>query len=100
MGIQEITKVRIEKLDSKYPNAIQIFGGAYFAVQYVQCDNPNFEKFVAYLPDLIHSAMFHKWHEGIDGALERFCHICLVNPRLVESYLGIRFSTIAQHYVE
>lgn len=89
MSIKQITKTRIEALDEKYPNAIPVFGGAYFAVEYVQCDNPNISKFVGYLPDLVNSAIFHKWHEG---ALNRFCHLCFIDPKLVECYLGTTFS--------
>lgn len=98
MSMQKITKTRIEALDEKYPNAIPVFGGAYFAVEYVQCDNPNINKFVEYLPDLVHSAIFHKWHEGIEGALNRFCNLCFIDPKLVECYLGTTFSEIAKHY--
>ena len=84
----------IMSLNSKYPNAIPVFGGALGAYNCINCDKPDFSKFVSYLPDLIHSAKFHHWHEGAVGAIHRFCHLCMVDPALVEVYLGVSFAEL------
>lgn len=84
----------IMSLDSKYPNAIPVFGGALHASKYVNCDSPNFAQFVSFLPDLIHSVKFYKWHESAVQALRRFCHLCYVDPALVELYIGMSFAEL------
>lgn len=86
----------ITALDDKYPNAIAIFGGALRAYDYINCDEPSFEKFVAYLPTVAKNAKFYRWHEGTVGALRRFCHLCLVDPMLVELYLGMSLNELCQ----
>lgn len=84
----------IEHLADKYDNAIVVFGGALWAYNYINSDTPNFEKFVGYLPSLISNAKFYHWHEGIIGALHRFCALCLVDTRLVELYIGMTFEEL------
>ena len=86
----------IMSLDEKYPNAIPVFGGALHASKHINCDTPNFGKFISYFPDLINSVKFYKWHESAVEALRRFCHICYVDPMLVEAYLGVRFEDIVE----
>lgn len=79
-------------LSNKYPkeNVVAIFGGALYAYEHVN----NFEKFVEYLQGVAHSAVFFKWHKGVADALRTFCHICYVDPTLVELYLGIHFNEL------
>ena len=76
-------------LDAKYPNAIPVFGGALGAYEHINSEHPNIKAFVFCLPEVVHSAKFHKWHEGTVGAVRRFCHLCLVDPQLVELYIGM-----------
>lgn len=76
----------ITALDEKYPNAIPVFGGALGAFNYAQSD---FKKFVMCIPSVVSNAKFYQWHEGAVGAVRRFCRICLVDPALVEVYLGM-----------
>ena len=85
-------------LAKKYDNAIPVFGGALGAYECIHCDNPNFNEFILiYLSEVIKSARFHKWHEGDVGALRRFCHICFVDPMLVEAYIGTTFEELCKH---
>ena len=84
----------ITKLDDKYSNAIPVFGGALSAYECIS--KSDFKSFVAYLPEVIHSAKFYKWHEGAVGALRRFCRLCLVDPALVELYLGMSFTELVE----
>lgn len=79
----------IVALNEKHPNAIAIFGGALGAYNAIHCDEPDFRAFTGYLTSLIHSAKFFEWHEGIVGALRRFCSLCLVDPMLIELYIGM-----------
>jgi hypothetical protein len=89
-------KAIIEKLGDKYSNAIPVFGGALWAYDHVSGSDVNMAKFVSYLPSVISDAKFFKWHEGEVGALRRFCRICLVDPALVEAYLGIGFEELVK----
>lgn len=82
----------IENLSDKYDNAIPVFGGALWAYEYAKVG--DIKNFVKYLPNVVSEAKFRGWHEGIAGALKRFCHICLIDPMLVESYLNIRFEEV------
>lgn len=84
----------VEELHEKYHNAIPVFGGALWAYNYVSGNNIDIKKFVSYLPGVITSSRFFQWHEGEVGALRRFCRICLVDPNLIEAYLGITFKEL------
>lgn len=86
----------IMSLSEKHSNVIPIFGGALGAYNCINCDEPDFSKFVSYIPDLVHSAKFYKWHEGVAGALRTFCHLCLVDPALVELYIGMSFHELCE----
>ena len=85
---------RIEALDKLYPNAIPVFGGAAIAYNYIHQPVPDFEGFIQYLSFVIDEADFRKWHEGVVGACRTFCHLCLVDPMLVEAYLGMKFEQL------
>ena len=82
----------ITALNGKYHNAIPIFGSALQAYEY----NPDLDKFVAKLPDVAISAKFYGWYEGVVGALYRFCHLCLIDPALIEAYIGMSFATLCE----
>lgn len=88
-----VVKKSIEKLAEKHSNAIAVFGSALSASQYVTTD---FDKFVSFIPTVIEDAEFFKWHEGIIGAINRFCHICFVDPALVEAYIGMSFMQLLE----
>ena len=91
---------RITALSDKYDNAIPIFGGALGAYNYINTDNPDFESFVKYLPSVISHAKFFKWHEGVVGALRRFCRLCFVDPALIECYIGARLEDYAEYHTK
>jgi hypothetical protein len=86
----------ITALDNKYSNAIPIFGGALGAYEYINCNTPDFAKFVKCLSTVIDNAKFYKWHEGAVGAIRRFCRLCLVDPALIEAYIGITFEELCK----
>lgn len=98
MSIKELTRVRIERLNEQYEHFIPIFGGAYHAVEYAQPETMDLEKFSNYLLNVPSSAKFWGWEKGIEDALNTFCHLCMIDPMLIELYLNIRFSAIAEHY--
>lgn len=85
---------RIIALGNKYENAIPVFGGAAIAYNYIHQTKPDFESFIEYLSFVIDEAIFRRWHEGAAGACRTFCHLCLVDPMLVEAYLGMRFEQL------
>lgn len=84
----------IEALAAQYDNAIPVFGGALGAYEYVNSDTPNFSKFVGCLCHVIKNAKFYHWHEGAVGAIRRFCRLCLVDPALIECYLGMSLNEL------
>lgn len=88
---QDFIKHNIECLDSKYSNAIPVFGGALW----VYHDN-NFssERFISGLSHVAENAKFFKWHEGVVGAMRRYCHLCMVDPVVVEAELGMKFEEL------
>ena len=85
----------ITALADEHSNAIPIFGGALGAHQCIE--RGDIAGFVGYFPDLINSAKFFHWHEDTATVLRRFCHLCFVDPALIEVYLGCTFDEIAQH---
>lgn len=87
----------VENLSKEYDNAIPVFGGADIAYERACNENPNLKVFVNYLLPVASAARYFKWHEGVAGARRRFCHMCLVDPELVEAYLGMRFEEVEEH---
>ena len=88
---QELVRNNIEVLGTRHDNAIPIFGGALWVY-----DGNDFDldRFMSGLPHIVHSAKFFKWHEGVVGAIRRYCNICMVDPMLVEVALGMRLEDI------
>ena len=82
------TEKAIISLDEKYPNAIPIFGGAYFA--------RNIADIVSMLPSVIHSAKFFKWHDTLANACRTFCSLCFIDPVLIECYIGMKFEKLTE----
>lgn len=78
-------------LTEQYDNAIPVFGGALFAASSLHGYNPDFRGFEWGLQCVLKNARLYKWHESEADTLRRWCHICLVDPALVEAYLGMRF---------
>ena len=83
---------RLSDLNQQYANAFAIFSGAYWAHQAII--SGNMADFVSFLPAVITNVKFYGWHETIPQALRRFCHLCLVDPALVEAYLGMKFEEV------
>lgn len=81
---------RLERMEEVHPNTIPVLGGARFAIEHTE----NFAEFVSYLPTVVHNAQFFGWAEGIANALKTFCHLCLVDPMLIEVYLGMTFEQL------
>lgn len=86
-------KTIIEKMSEQYSNAIPVLGGALFAYDHTD----NFAEFVRYFPTVIYNAKFFNWHDTPANALRTFCHICLVDPMLIEVYLGITFEELTNN---
>lgn len=93
----EIIKDNILALQDKHDNAVAVMGGAYWAAQEVHCDTPNFSKFVEYLSNMIHDYKFFGWHESIPKAMRTFCNLAMVDPALVEVYIGMKFEEVSKH---
>jgi hypothetical protein len=90
----DIIKDNILALQDKYDNAVAVMGGAYWAAQEVHNDAPDFAKFVEYLSNMIHDLKFFGWHEPIPKAMRTFCHLAMVDPALVEVYIGMKFEEV------
>lgn len=87
---------KLLSMNEKYPDTIAVLGGAYFAHEAAK--DGDIATFVEFLPHVAQSAKFFKWHTGVAGALRQFCHLCFVDPALIEVYLGTTFNEIAKHY--
>lgn len=84
---QDCIMHKLEVLDAKYPNTIPIFGGALWVYHENDLD---LECFLSGIPHVVHSAKFFNWHGGVVDAVRTYCHICMVDPMLVEVALGVR----------
>ena len=80
----------VEALDRKHGNAIPIFGGAIFM------ENATLEQIALYLPHIVRSAEFFRWHDTLANACRTFCHCLFVDPALVEAYIGITFEELVE----
>lgn len=89
-----LIKSNIEALQDKYDNAVAVMGGAYWAAQEVHCDKPNFSKFVELMCNMVTDLKFFGWHEPIPQAMRTFCKLAMVDPMLVEAYIGMKFEEV------
>lgn len=83
----------IEALDEKHGNAIPIFGGAIFI------DGKDMKTVALYLPHIIRSAQFFKWHDTIANACRVFCHCLFIDPMLMELYIGESFEDFVDEFL-
>ena len=79
----------IMALADKYPNVIPIFGGALWV-------EGDINKLISCIPHVVHDAKFFNWHEGVVGAIRTFCHLCFVDPALVECCIGMSFKELVE----
>ena len=95
--MQEFVKHKIQVLDSKYPNAIPVFGGALWVYN---GDTFSNERFVNTLFTIATNAKFFKWHEGPAQAMRRFCNLCMIDSEVIELCLGMKFEELCEHEEE
>lgn len=86
--MNETTMKMIEDLNDKHSHAISIFGGAV----YVQTIDDVINK----LPHVIMMSKFYEWHESVAQACRTFCHLCFIDPMLVEAYIGMKFERLIE----
>ena len=86
----------ITALDEKYSNAIPVFGGALGAYNNINSDSPDYMAFIKSMFATAKNAVFHRWHEGAVGAMRRFCHLCFIDPSLIELYMGMTLAEAAE----
>ena len=88
----EQTRAMINNIADQFPDESvhAIFGGAVFI------DHTDIDTIVDTLPRLMQSAKFFKWSKGIADACRTYCHICLIDPALIEAYIGMRFEALAE----
>ena len=85
---------RLRELSRTNERAIPTIGGAVFAASAIKAgDLGAFCRYLLHVPSFV-----KEWEGGIVGAMNDFCHICLVDPMLIEVYLGITFAEIANNY--
>lgn len=65
-----------------HPNAIPVFGGAAFALNVMNCDNPDVPAFIDYLMNAIKNCEFWGYTDHTEVA-KIFCDLCLVDPMLI-----------------
>jgi hypothetical protein len=82
------TQKAIEALNEKYSNAIPIFGGALWV--------HDIEDVINSFPHIVSEVKFRGWHEGLAGAFRTFCHLCFIDPMLVEISIGMRFEQLEE----
>ena len=94
---EKVAESYILNLDKQYDdNAIVILGGAVFASSAIK--SMDYDTFTEHLMKVPGNCVFWGWNNGIEDALNHFCHACMVDPKLIEVYLGITFAEIANIY--
>jgi hypothetical protein len=62
---------------------------------YDNSGNINFDVLVSMgIGTMLRNAMFYGWEQPLAEACRDFCHICMVDPMLVEAYCGMRFEQL------
>lgn len=54
----------------------------------------DFHEFTCRLIKSLGDMIFRQWRQPLPDAMRDYCHIALVDPALVESYIGMRFEDI------
>lgn len=85
-----------EVLDVNVWNVIPVFGGALWATPAIQAG--DWDGFLSGLKTVVKNCKLHLPTLGIKKALDMFCNVCLVDPKLVEAYLQTSFEEIAALY--
>lgn len=87
-----IIEERLIALNEQHEHAIAVFGCAIYAYECAR--KGDIVGFTDFLPIVAQNARFYGWHESAPRALHRFCHLCMVDPMLIEAYLGVRFEEV------
>ena len=87
----------LEKMDAEHSNDSAIFFGAIYDYQYIQ--NHEYEKFSEKLLYVIRDAIFYRWHDTPANAAKTYCHLCGIDPALIEVFLGKRLDDLANEYI-
>ena len=74
----------LHDMDKTNPDTFPMFGGAVYVA--------TIDDLVTYLPHVISYAR-HKGYDIIDN-IQTFCHICLIDPMLVQAYIGTTFTNL------
>ena len=81
----------VERLNEQYSYATSIFGGAIFV--------KSMDDVIKYLPHAIRAAKFYRWHENSVAVCRRFCNLCLIDPALLEVYIGMKLNQFVEVFV-
>ena len=54
----------------------------------------DFHEFTVHLVRSLDDMIFRQWRQPLAEAMRDYCHIALVDPALVEAYIGMRFEDI------
>lgn len=95
-GWDKGAEIRLRNLKGTHERAIPVLGGAIFATTALRAG--DLQAFARYLLNVPSSIGKSGWPGGVEDALNTFCHVCLVDPKLIEVYLGTTFAEIAQAY--
>lgn len=78
--------------DYELKPAIPVLGGACLAYEHIQ--KSDFVSACKMLLYCMKAAIMFEWPGGAVDAARTFCALCRVDPRLVEGYIGYRFSEL------
>ena len=81
-----VTIKMLENLNERHSHAVAIFGCA--------ASVKDIKDILDFLPQVIRNAKFYRWHESAANACRTFCHLCLIDPSLIEVYIGISFEKL------
>lgn len=81
-----VTIKMLEDLNERHSHAVAIFGCA--------ASVKDIKDVLDFLPQVIGNAKFYRWHESAANACRTFCHLCLIDPSLIEVYIGISFEKL------
>jgi hypothetical protein len=90
-------KTTLEMLENEEKGTI-IFGDfeeGYKVINNSYLDDEQFEQFIIYMLNCGKLAAVYRYEKTPREAMERFCHLCLVDPMLAEAWLGSRLEQIS-----
>lgn len=83
----KIIKKRLES-NCFGPKSIPVYGGVYHL--YTHEDEPSLSSIIDCINECVRSAKFYEPETAPEVVVRNVCHLCFIDPMIIEAYVGVR----------